>query len=164
MFRRLFNNLQQCIERGNRKHMHFVDDVHTHLNLRGSINCIIAEITNIIHTVIGRCIDLQHIHTGTGINCKTGFAAITGITVLWVLTIYCLSQNFGAAGFTCSPRTGEQVRMTQTATLQLGFQRLRNRKLTHNIIKCLRSIFTIQRLIHTNLHKDRLITRSHTHI
>ena len=96
--------------------MNFINDVHTHFYLRRCINRIIPQITHIVYTVVGCSIDLQNIHAGTGINGLTTAAAITGVSILWVFTIDRFSKDFCAAGFARSPRTGEQVCMTELTT------------------------------------------------
>ena len=123
--------------------MHLIDDVHTHLHLRRCINDIIPQVTDIIYTIIGGCIDLQHIHTGAVINTAASLTAITGIPILRILTVYSLRQDLGGAGLTRSPGTGEQISVAQATALQLGFQGLGDRHLTNYVIKGLGAVFTV---------------------
>ena len=172
MLRRLLNDLQQCIERGDGQHMHLVNDVHPALHLRRSVDGIIPQVPHIVHTVVGGCVNLQHIHTASRINAPAGRADIAGIAILGIQAIHRLGQNFGTAGLSCTPGAGEQVGMAQPSRLKLGLERLGNARLPHHLVKGLGPVFPVQSLIHykfllvfrKRIKNGRLITRSHTHI
>ena len=123
--------------------MYLVDNVHPFFYLGGGVNGIVPQIPDVIHTIVGCRIDFQDIHTGAVINGLTGAAAIAGIAIVRVEAVYRLGQNLGAGGFACTPGAGKQIGMAHLAGHQLVFQSLRDRHLTGNIVKCLRTIFTI---------------------
>ena len=147
MLRRLLNDLQQSIEGRDGEHVHLVNNIHPHLYLRWGIYCVVPQIPDIVHAVVGCGIDFQHVHAGTGINGLTGFAAVAGITVIRVQAVDSLGQNFGAAGFARATGAGKQVGMAHFPGNELGFQGLGHRQLAGNIIKSLRPVFAIQSLI-----------------
>ena len=117
MLRRLFNDLQQGIKRGNGQHVHLVDDVHTHFHLGRGIHRIVTQVADIVNAVVGSRIDLQHIHAGAAVDGTAGRTAITGISILQIFTVDSLCQNFGAGSLAGTARAGKQVRMAQMAGL-----------------------------------------------
>ena len=119
MLRWLFNDLQQRIECRNGQHMHLIDNIHTHLHLRRRINGIIPKIPNIIHAVVGSCIDFQNIHASAGINGLAGFAAVAGVAIPGIQAVHRLGQYLGAAGLARTAGTGKQICMAHLTGIQL---------------------------------------------
>ena len=143
MLWRFLDDFQQRVKRGNRKHVYLVNNIHTHSNLRWRINGIVPQIPDVVHAIIGGGINFQHIHTGAGINGFTRFTAIAGIAVIRMKAVDSLGQNFRAAGFACAAGPGKEIGVAHFAGYELGLQRLSHRHLSRDIIKGLRTVFTI---------------------
>ena len=143
MLRRLLDDLQQRVEGRNGEHMHLVDDIHPHFHLGRRINGVVPQITDVVHAVVGGGVDLQHVHAGAGINGLAGFADVAGVAAVGIQAVDCLRQNFGAAGLTRAPGAGEQVRMAHFPGHDLGFQGLRHRHLSGNVVKGLGAVFAV---------------------
>ena len=143
MLRRLLDDFEQRVEGGNGQHVYLVDDIHTHFHLRGGVNSIVPEVPDIVHAVVGRGIDFQHVHAGAGINGPTGLAGIAGIAVVRVQAVHRLGQNFGAAGFARATGAGEQVGVAHFPAHQLGLQGLGHRRLARHIVKGLGTVFPV---------------------
>ena len=111
MLRRFLDDLQQRIEGRDGQHMHLIDDVHTLFHLAGRINSIVPQVPDIVDTIVGGRIDLQHIHAGARIDGPAGLADIAGVAVMGIQTVDRLGKDLGAAGLARTPRAREQVRM-----------------------------------------------------
>ena len=148
MLRRLFERLEQRIERADRKHVHLVDDKHALFDLRGRVSCFVTQIADIVHTVVGSCVDLGYIKHGTVQNAAAGRAFVTRIAVRRMLTVDRARQNFRTGCFARAARAGKQVRVAKPPGSKLRAQCIRNMLLTDHIRKGLRPPFAIQRLIH----------------
>ena len=143
MLRRLLNDLQQRIEGRNGEHVDLVDDVHALFHLAGSIDGIITQVADIVNAVVGGGVDLQNVHTGSGIDGPACLTDVAGVAVMGIEAVDRLRQNLGAAGLTRTARAGKQVRMAHMPGQQLGLQGLRHSPLTNHIIKGLRPILSI---------------------
>ena len=143
MFRRLFNDFQQCIKCRNGEHVHLVNDVHTFFYLGRRINRIIAQIADIINAVIRCSVDFQHIHAGTIVNASAGTAAVARIAVLRMQTVDSLCKNFGAGCLTRAAGACKQICMAHFIRHELRFDRLGHRQLADHVIKGLRTVFSI---------------------
>ena len=143
MLRRLLDDLQQRVEGRNGEHMHLVDDIYPHFHLRRRINGVVPQVADVVHAVVGRGVDLQHVHAGAGIDGLAGFADVAGVTVVGIQAVDRLRQNLGAAGLARAPGAGEQIRMAHFPGHDLGFQGLRHRHLPGNVVKGLGAVFAV---------------------
>ena len=150
MGRRLFDDLQKCVEGGHGQHMHFVDDIHSAANFRRGVDGIIPQRANLINTIVGGGIDFQHVHAGSGVDGLAGGTVVAGVSVLQIQTVDGLCQNFGAGGLAGAAGTGEEIGMAQLTGTELGAESLCNCVLTDHIVEGLGTVFPVQRLIHTN--------------
>ena len=123
--------------------MHLVNDIHALSHLAGGIDGIVTQIADIVDTVVGGRIDLQHIHTGARIDGSASLADIAGIAVVRIQAVDRLGKDLGAARLTRTPGARKQIRMAHVTGKQLRLQRLGHSTLPHNIIESLRPIFTI---------------------
>ena len=58
-------NLQQHVPRFAREHVRFVHDVDLVMSgLRRRVHGALAQVTGIVHTAVGRCVDLHHVEVG----------------------------------------------------------------------------------------------------
>ena len=143
MLRRLLDDLKQGVEGLHREHMHLVDDINALAHLGRGIDRVVAQAAHVIHAVVRRRIDLQHVHARAGIDAPAGRAAVARIAVDRVLAVDGLGQNFCAGRLARAARAGEQVGVAGLAGEDLVFQRLRDRKLTDHVVKGLRPVFSV---------------------
>src|SRR5262249_50763533 len=61
MWRRLFERLQQCVERLLGQHVYFVDDVDFVTALRRRVRHVVAQLAHIINAAVARAIDLDYV-------------------------------------------------------------------------------------------------------
>ena len=65
MRRRFFERLEQRVERRCREHVNLVNDVDLELAAGGNVLAGLAQLTHLLHTVIARAVNLQHVHRAT---------------------------------------------------------------------------------------------------
>ena len=144
MLRRLLDDLQQRVEGRNGEHMHLVDDIHPHFHLRRRINGVVPQVADVVYAVVGRGVDLQHVHAGAGIDGLAGFADVAGVTVVGIQAVDRLRQNLSAAGLARAPGAGEQIRMADTVMLNLICQSSHYVILTFDIREIIRSELSVK--------------------
>ena len=143
MLRRLLDDFQQSIKGTHRKHVNLVNDIHTLLHLCREVNGIIPKGTDIVDTVIGGGVDLQHVNTSPCIDTPACRAAVAGIAVHGRQAVHRLRQDLGTGSLAGTAGTCEQIGMAHSAIHKLILQGLCNAKLSHHIIKGLRTVFPI---------------------
>ena len=84
---RLFQDLEQRVERGRREHMHLVDDVHALFHLRGGIDRLVAQRAHAVHAVVRRCVQLHHVQKPAALDAEAARAAVAGIAVFRLLAV-----------------------------------------------------------------------------
>ena len=102
---RFFQGFQQCVEGARRKHVHFINDINFMAGPGRSINSILTELANVLHTGIGRPIDLQHVNVISFINSQAAFAFATGLAggLVRIEAVQSLGQNPGHGSLAHSP-------------------------------------------------------------
>ena len=150
VLRRLFDDLEQRIERRDRQHVHLVNDVHAHFDLAGRIDCVVAQRAHRVHAVIRCRVDLLHVHAAAVVNGAAGRAAVAGVAVVRMLAVDGLGQNFRARGLARAARAGKEIGVAELAGDKLRTQRLGHAALADHVGKRLRPVFSVQRLIHAH--------------
>ena len=120
--RRLLQGLQKSIKGSDRKHMHLIDNIDLVPSFCRGIGYLIPYLTNIVHTIIGGRINLYHIHGSACRNRTAGCTFSTGISVYWLLTVYCLCKNLGNGSLSGSSGAAEQISVAYPFCLDLIFQ------------------------------------------
>ena len=123
--------------------MNLVDDIYSVFQLCGGEGYLILHIPDVIDTVIACGVHLDNVRRGSRIDAATSGAFVAGVTRPGIETVHSLRQNLGTGGFTCTARAGKQIRMAHFICQKLCFNRLCNCQLSYNVIKGLRTIFTI---------------------
>ena len=59
-----------------------------------TIGHLLTDLTDIVNAVIGRCIDLDHVHGGASLYRLTHVTFTTGTSIYRMLAIYCFCQYF----------------------------------------------------------------------
>ena len=146
--RRLLKDLQQGVERRGAEHMHLVDDIHALAHVGGGEHRLVAQGAHVVHAVVGRGVELDHVEDRPVVDAAAGGALIARIAVDRMLAVDRLGQDLGAGSLAGAARADEQVGMGQPSRLDLLFQRLGNMLLTDNVVKRLRPVFAVESLIH----------------
>ncbi|MMZ62860.1 hypothetical protein D1872_250860 [compost metagenome] len=143
MRRRLFQRLEQCIERFRRQHVYFINNIDFASYLGRCIFHLIPQITNLLYTAVGCSINLLHIHDRPRRNSNTGLAFITRLYRRPTLTVDCLGQNLGCTGLSCAPRPTEQIGVRGPPVANSILQGLDNMLLSYHVLERLGSPSTV---------------------
>ena len=109
VFRRLLQNFQKGVEGGGGEHVNLVHNVDPLADVGGGVHRLVPEGPDLVHAVVGRGVQLQHVQEIPAVNAHTGRALPAGVPVPGVLAVDGLGQNLGAGGLAGAPRTGEEV-------------------------------------------------------
>ena len=150
--RRFLEDFQQGVECRGAEHVHLVDDIHALAHIGGGEHRLVAQGAHVVHAVVGRGVELDHVEDRPVVDAAAGGALIARIAVNRVLAVDRLGQDLGAGGLAGAARADEQVGMGQPSGLDLLFQRLGNMLLADDVVKRLRPVFAVESLIHCALH------------
>jgi hypothetical protein len=141
---RLFQRLQERIERGDGQHMHFVDDVDFESGPSRPIDCVLAKLANLIDPVIGGSVDFNDIDIFADIHRDATLAltARLGRGLIHGLAIQRLGQYARHSSFTDAAGARKKIRVGNSVGLNGVLERLGNRILSDNIIERLRPVFS----------------------
>ena len=134
--------------------MHLIDDVNLIFALCWTVGYFLADLTDVVNTVVGCCIDLDHIHGG---SCLNGFAHgtfVAGTAVYRMFAVYCLRQDLCNRSLSGTSRSAEQVCVSDTVRLDLVGQCCHNMILSFYIVKIIGTKFTVKSSI---THKTLLL-------
>ena len=87
--------------------MHLIDDIDLVFPCGGRICHLIPDLTDIVHTVVGGSINLNHIHGSACSNGLTGGTFIAGIAVYWMLAVHRFGHDFGDGGLSSTSGSAE---------------------------------------------------------
>ena len=128
MRRRLFQGLEQRIERRLGQHVHLVDQVHLVVAAAGHVLRVLDHLSHIVHTGIGSGIDFQQVDIAPGIDIPAGGAFTTGVGTGAALAIERLGKDARDRGLAHPAGACEQKGMVHPA----GVQRIGQR--THHML------------------------------
>ena len=128
--------------------MHLINDVHAVLKFRRSVDDLIADITNIVNAIVGCGVHFQDVGGTSRVDGAAGGTDTARACGGGVLTVDCLSQNFGAGGLTRSARTTEKIGVGKFPGGTFVFQNGGDMILPANLIKITRSPLTVEGLMH----------------
>ena len=124
--------------------MNLVDDVNAVFSIGRRILNLVPDLTDIVHTVIGGCINLHHIDRISRRDCLACRTLPAGIPIYGMLTVHRLGPDLCNGGFSGSSRSAKQICMTDPARPDLVFQRCDDMILSLYVLKGRRSPFSIQ--------------------
>ena len=101
--------------------MHLVDNINLILALRWRIRHFFPNLTDIVNTVVGCRINLDHIHGSLLIDRTAHSTFIAGTAIDRMFAIHCLGKNLGNGSLTGSSCTAKQIGMPDTIHLYLIF-------------------------------------------
>ena len=101
--------------------MDLIDDVNLIFALCWTVGYFLADLTDVVNTVVGCCIDLYYIHRS---SCKNGLAGrtlVTGASIYRMFAVYSPGIDLRYTGLTCTSGSAEQIGMTNTFRCDLVF-------------------------------------------
>ena len=119
--RRFLQCFQECVERPRRQHMNLIDNVHFIFSLRRTIRNFLPDLPYIVHSVVGRGINLNHIHGCAVLNTSAHITLIAWIAIHRMFTVDRLGQNLCHRRLPGPTRTAEQVRVADPVGFNLIF-------------------------------------------
>ena len=135
--------------------MDLVDDIDLILADCRQKGGLVAQVTDIIHAVVGSRVDFRHIKDGAVINTAADLTFSAGVRTGMIQAVDGLGKNLCTGRFAGAARAGKQIRMSDTARGDLILQRRNNGILPNDIRKFLRTPFAVQGMIH--LHAPPLL-------
>ena len=150
MLRRFLHGFQQGIERRGRQHVHLIDDIYLILAHGRQIGGFIAQVTDVIHAVVGGGINFRYIQNGALINAFADSAFTAGVRAGGIQAVNRFGKNFGAGGFAGAASAGKQVGMANAPGGDLVLQGRYDGFLANNIRKLARTPLAVQRTVQCN--------------
>ncbi len=128
VFRRLFQRLQEGVERRGRQHVHFVDDVDLVARAGRRITDAVVDLTHVIDAGMGRGIHFQHIHVPAfhdRLTLQPGYRHMDGRALHRPVRQFVVQrpgENSRRRGFTDPAHAGQNPGLRNPA----GFERVGN--------------------------------------
>ena len=95
--------------------MNLINNINPVFSLRGRILNLLPDIPDIFHAVIGRRVDLHHIHGRSFRNRPADGTLPAWASICRIFTVYCSGKNLGYTGLSGAARSAEQIRMADAA-------------------------------------------------
>ena len=134
--------------------MHLIEDINLVFTLCWTISHFLTDLTDVVNTVVGGCIDLDHIHGSSRLNGLAHGTFIAWAAIYRMFTVYCLRQDLCNRSFSGTTRSAEQVCVSDTVRLDLVGQCCHNMILSFYIVKIVGTKFTVKSSI---THKTLLL-------
>ena len=154
---RLLHYFKEGIEGSLREHMHLIYNVYLIGSALGSIHGGVAEISDIVHAVVGSCVYLDYIRQCAAVCVAADVTFKAGIAVLHIAAVYSLCKDTRTGSLTCTAGACEKVGMGSLTADYLVFQSFRSIFLRYYVIKGHGTPFTVQSLIHSLFSFQRKI-------
>jgi len=147
MGRRLFEGLEEGVERLVREHVNLVDHIDLVLPADGRVLYGLSELANMFNAAVRGAVDLDHIHRGAcrGLKARIAFAARRGRRTF--LAVQSLGKDARRCGLSHSPRAGEQKGMGQTVRRNGVLEGPGDVALTDHVLEHLGTPFSREHLV-----------------
>jgi hypothetical protein len=144
---RLLQRLEQGIEGGRGKHMHFINNIDfIAAQVRGEVD-LIAQAAHILHAGIGSCIDLDQVQEAALVERQAVLALVAGrLARSSARQLTALAKQASGGGLAGAARPGEQVGVGNAPCSQRIAQRLHDVFLSDDLVPLLGSPFTVEGL------------------
>ena len=123
--------------------MHLVDDIHFVMSLSRAVSDLFADLTDIVHAVVGCGIDLDHVHRTSLGDRPAGRALSAGVSVHRRLAVDRLREYLGEGRLACTARAAEQIGMADPSCSHLIAQGLHDCVLTFDFLKNIGTEFSV---------------------
>ena len=138
---RLFERLEQRIERRRREHVDFVDDVDLELRRGGRVLAGLAQLAHLFHAVVAGAVDLEHVERPAFRDLLAPGIVVGEVNARSGRGVQTLGEDAGEGGLARAARAGEQIGVGDAARLDRVGQRACDVVLTHDVLETLRAIF-----------------------
>ena len=123
--RRLFERLQQRVERVRRQHVHFVDEVDLVAAARGRVLHVLEQLARVIDLGARRGVDFDEVDEAALVDLLAGAHLPQGVAVTPVSQLRHFGEDARDGGLADAARAGEQEGVMHAALRQRIAQRLR---------------------------------------
>ena len=124
--------------------MNLVDDVDFVFTFCGAVGNFLSDLSNVIYTVVGCSINLDHVHGSSCLDCFTHSAFITGTSIDRMFTVDRFGKDLRHCGLTGSSGPAEQIGMADAVMPDLIGQSCHNMILTLDICEIVWSEFSVK--------------------
>ena len=154
MLGRFFQRFQKRVKRCRREHVHLIDQINFVATFRRSIRDVLAQLAHVFHAVVARAVNLDHVETVP----RGDLAAVIAFPA-WrdrraFHAIERLCQDARGRCFPNPARPDKQISVRQTVLCHRIFERARDMRLPHQIVKRLRAIFPCENLVAHAINLD----------
>ena len=143
--------------------MHLVDDIYLILAHGRQIGGFIAQVTDVIHAVVGGGINFRYIQNGALINAFADSTFTAGVRAGGIQAVDRFGKNFGAGGFAGAAGAGKQVGMANAPGGDLVLQGRYDGFLANNIRKLARTPLAVQCAVHQSHLPAKTVKRRAEH-
>ena len=144
IFRGLFQCFQQRIECSYRKHMDLIYNIDFVPSFCRPVRHLLADLADIVHAVVGRGINLYHIHRRARGDRSAHGAFPAWASIYRMLAVYRFRKYLCHSRLSSSPCPAEQIRMSDPFCFYLVFQCLYYGVLTFYVFKFVRTELPVQ--------------------
>ena len=141
--RRLFQRLQQGVEGRCGQHVHLIDDVYLIMAGAGGIGCLVPQVADVVHAVVGGSVHLHHIEDTAVVDAFADLALAAGVAILGMEAVDRLGKDLGAGGLAGAAHAGEKVGVAHAARRHLIAQCCDDATLCDDVLEPLRSPFAV---------------------
>ena len=130
--------------RRRRKHVYLVNDIDLIFPLCRRIFHFLANLADVVHAVVGGCVNLNYVHASPCQNILTNGTLVAGLAVRrGVRAVDGSGKNLRRRGFPRAPCAAKQIRMGHAPRFHLIFQRSDDMLLPDDALKRLWAEFSI---------------------
>ena len=137
---RLFEGLEQRVERRRREHVDFVNDVDLELGAGRGVLAGLAQLADLLDAVVAGAVDFEHVQRAAFGDFLAARVVVVEIHLRAAGAIEALGEDAGDGGFAGAARAAKQVGVGDALLLDGVGQRLGDVFLAHHIAEALRPI------------------------
>ena len=124
MLGRLFERLEERVERLLREHVDFVDDVNLEPRAAGPHGDVLAELADFVDAAVAGAVDLEHVDVVAGGDALADLALAAGRGRRAAFAVEALGENAGGGGLAHAAGAGEQIGVPDAVAGDGALQRL----------------------------------------
>ena len=124
--------------------MCFINDENFIFSLYRCVAYLFYDTADIVHAVVGGCINLSDIHKIACIDRTAVLTFITGALFGRMQAVDCFGKDLSRRCLSCPPGPGKQIRMPDPVLQDLIAKSLYHMFLPFDLIKSLRSEFSVK--------------------
>ena len=162
--RRLFEGLQQCVERLRGKHVHFVDHIHLVARLRGGVAHAVQQFAHLVDLGAAGGVKFEHVEVAPfddrlAVTAFDGEVFDAGAVNAVALVVEGAGEQPGRGGLTDAAHAREHEGVGDTACRERVLQGADHGLLADQILECLRTVLArqhrVRSLVQRNLRHPR---------